>query len=143
MLDSLLKQIIAGVEEIAEKLRQPFQNHQKATCRRRLRAGEIAKLLETVTSLRQTFICVDALGECVGDHRREVLDSLRQILEKWSGGRNHQGHYREYSRHVSEQHERKSFLHWVLIDTFRFLLVSLIVDAILRETTATKARSSR
>ena len=74
------------------------------------------------------------------DNRREALDSLRQILEKWSGGRNHQGHYREYSRHVSEQHERKSFLHWVLIDTFRFLLASLIVDAILRETTAYHGR---
>lgn len=70
------------------------------------------------------------------DNRREVLDSLRQILEKWSGDRDHQGHYREYSRDVSEQHERKSFLHWVLIDTFRFLLVSLTMDAILRETTA-------
>jgi len=38
------------------------------------------KLLQAVTSLQPTFICVDALDECAEAHRSEVLDSLRQIL---------------------------------------------------------------
>ena len=44
--------------------------------------AEIVKMLQTVTSFKRTFICVDALDECVDRHRSEVLDSLRQILEK-------------------------------------------------------------
>jgi len=34
------------------------------------------------TSLQPTFICVDALDECVEKHRPEILGSLSQILEK-------------------------------------------------------------
>jgi len=44
--------------------------------------AEIVGMLQTVTSFRPTFISVDALDECVERHRPEVLDSLRQILEK-------------------------------------------------------------
>ena len=43
---------------------------------------EIVEMLQTVTSLRPAFICIDALDECVERHRPEVLGSLRQILEK-------------------------------------------------------------
>jgi len=39
-------------------------------------------MLQTVTSSQRTFICVDALDECVEGNQPEVLDSLRQILEK-------------------------------------------------------------
>ena len=82
LLGSLLKQIVAGLEKIPEEIRQTFQDHKKVIGGRGLRVPEIVKLLQTVTSLQQTFICVDALDECVEGHRPEVLDSLRQILEK-------------------------------------------------------------
>jgi len=39
-------------------------------------------MLQDVVSLQPTFICVDAVDECVERHRPEILDSLRQILEK-------------------------------------------------------------
>ena len=82
MLGSLLKQIVGGLGTIPEEIRQTFQDHKKVIGGRGLRVPEIVKMLQTVTSLRRTFICVDALDECVEGYQPEVLDSLRQILEK-------------------------------------------------------------
>jgi len=87
MLGSLLKQIVAGLERIPEEIRETFQNHKKVIGGRGLRVPEIVKMLQTVTSLQRTFICVDALDECVEGHQPEVLSSLRQILEKSSNTR--------------------------------------------------------
>ena len=65
------------------------------------------KMLQIVTSLQPTFICVDALDECMEDHRNEILDSLRQILEKspntrifLTGRRHIRG---EIDRHLGER----------------------------------------
>ena len=82
MLGSLLKQIVGGLGTIPEEIRETFQNHKKVIGGRGLRVPEIVKMLQTVTSLQRTFICVDALDECVEANQPEVLDSLRQILEK-------------------------------------------------------------
>ena len=87
MLGSLLKQIVAGLERIPEEIRKTFQDHKKVIGGRGLRVPEIVKMLQSVTSLRPTFICVDALDECVEGYQPEVLDSLRQILEKSSSTR--------------------------------------------------------
>ena len=82
MLGSLLKQIVGGLETIPEEIRQTFQKHKKVIGGRGLLVPNLVKMLQTVTSLRRTFICVDALDECMERHRPEVLDSLKQILEK-------------------------------------------------------------
>ena len=87
MLGSLLKQIVAGLERIPEEIRETFLDHKKAIGGRGLRVPEIVKMLQTVTLLRPTFICVDALDECVECYQPEVLDSLRQVLEKSSSTR--------------------------------------------------------
>ena len=82
MLGALLKQIVGGLEKIPDEIRETFQDYKKVIGGRGLRVPEIVGMLQTVTSLRPTFICVDALDECVEKHRPEVLGSLRQILEK-------------------------------------------------------------
>ena len=82
ILGSLLKQIIGGLEKVPDEISRKFQEYKKVIGGRGLRVGEIVKMLQTVVSLKPTFICVDALDECVERHRSEVLDSLRQILEK-------------------------------------------------------------
>jgi len=82
MLGSLLKQIVGGLEKIPDEISRTFQEHKKVIGGRGLRVPEIVKMLQTVTSLQPTFICIDALDECVEKHRPEILDSLRQILEK-------------------------------------------------------------
>ena len=82
ILGSLLQQIVVGLEEIPDEISRTFQNHKKVIGGRKLQVAQVVKMLKTVTSLRPTFICVDALDECVEGHRPEILDSLRQILEK-------------------------------------------------------------
>ena len=81
-LGSLLKQIVGGLEVIPDEIRETFQDHKKVIGGRGLRVAEIVGMLQIVTSLRPTFICVDALDECMESHQPEILDSLRQILEK-------------------------------------------------------------
>ena len=82
ILGSLLKQIVGGLERIPDEISQTFQDYKKVIGGRELRVPDMVKMLQTVTSSQPTFICVDALDECMEVHRPEVLDSLRQILEK-------------------------------------------------------------
>ena len=82
ILGSLLKQIVGGLKKIPDEIRETFQDYKQVIGGRGLRVPEIVEMLQTVTSLRPTFICVDALDECVERHRPEVLDSLKKILEK-------------------------------------------------------------
>ena len=102
---SLLKQIVGRLEKIPDEISRMFQDNKEVIGGRGLRVPEIVKLLQTVTNLQPTFICIDALDECVERNRPEVLDSLRQILEKSSNtrifltGRRHIR--REIDRHLS------------------------------------------
>jgi len=70
------------LEKVPDEISQTFQDYKKMIGGRGLRVAEIVKMLQTVASLNPTFICVDALDECGESHRPEVLDSLKQILEK-------------------------------------------------------------
>ena len=82
ILGSLLKQIVGKLRKIPEEISRMFQDNKEVIGGRGLRVPEIVKLLQAVTDLQPTFICIDALDECVERYRPEVLDSLRQILEK-------------------------------------------------------------
>jgi len=59
ILGSLLKQIVGRLEKISEEIRGTFQDYKKIIGGRGLRVPEIVEMLQTVTSLRLTFICVD------------------------------------------------------------------------------------
>ena len=48
---------------------------------RGLQVSGILKMFQAVAATRRTFICVDALDECVPEHRMVVLESLGQILQ--------------------------------------------------------------
>ena len=107
ILGSLLQQLVVGLGEIPDEISRTFQNHKKGIGGRKLQVTQIAKMLQTVTSFRPTFICVDALDECVEGYRYEILDSLRQILEKspntrifLTGRRHIRG---EIDRHLGER----------------------------------------
>jgi len=39
-------------------------------------------MLQDISSSRPTFICIDALDECITEYRAKMLDSLQQILRK-------------------------------------------------------------
>ena len=81
MLGSLLRQLVSGLEELPEVVVQNFRNEKKVIGGRGLQVSGILKMFYTITATKRTFICVDALDECVPEHRREVLESLGQILQ--------------------------------------------------------------
>ena len=49
--------------------------------------GRTAPLRTLTAGERPTFICIDALDECVAKYRVKLLDSLNQILQKSPGTR--------------------------------------------------------
>ena len=82
VLGSLLKQIVGGLENIPAKMAQAFRDQGKVIGGRKPGLGEIVEMLQDISSSRRTFICIDALDECVVEYRGKLLDSLAQVLHK-------------------------------------------------------------
>ena len=61
MLGSLLKQIIGGLEKIPEEVSQVFRRQKMAVGGRGPLLPDIVKMLQSITSLLPTFVCIDAL----------------------------------------------------------------------------------
>jgi len=80
MLGSLLKQLLSGLGAIPGEIVRGFRGQKKVIGGRRLHLPDVVKMLADVSSLQRTFICVDALDECVPKHRVEVLNALGEIL---------------------------------------------------------------
>ena len=82
MLGSLVRQIVSGMERIPDEISTAFQEQKWAIGGCGPQLVDLVKMLQTITSTRPTFVCLDALDECVGAQRVKVLDSLKQILER-------------------------------------------------------------
>jgi len=82
MLGSLLKQIVSGMAAIPKDISRAFEEGKEAIGGRGPQLLDIVKMLQSITSPRRTFVCIDALDECAAVHRVKILDSLKQILEK-------------------------------------------------------------
>jgi len=82
-MGALLKQVVGGLEKIPVEISRAYQEQRKAIDGREPRLSDIVKMLQTASSNERTFICIDALGECVPEHRIKLLHSLNQILQ-WS-----------------------------------------------------------
>ena len=83
----MLKQMVSGMERIPGEISRAFQEQKKVIGGRALGLPDIVKMLQTITSSRRTFICIDDLDECAAEDRVKVLDSMKQILEKSPGTR--------------------------------------------------------
>ena len=81
-MGALLKQVVSGLDEIPEDISQAYQKQKKALGGRGPRLSDIVKMLQTITSKQRTFICIDALDECVPEHQAKLIDSIGQILQK-------------------------------------------------------------
>ena len=80
MLGAMLKQL-ASRGGIPEHTRKAFQKAKKEFGGRGLQLPRMVDTLKkTIASLRRLFICIDALDECAPKHRRELLESLREII---------------------------------------------------------------
>ena len=87
MLGAVLKQALGGLEEIPRGISQAYEDQKKVIGGRGPRLSDISKMLQTTSSERHTFICIDAMDECAPEHRIKILDSLDQILQKSPGTR--------------------------------------------------------
>ena len=81
ILGSLLRQIVSREGEIPAVIDRDFRKEKKVIGGRGLQVSGILKMFQTIAATRRTFICVDALDECVPEHRMVVLESLGQILQ--------------------------------------------------------------
>jgi len=82
ILSSLLSQVVGGLEEIPAKIAQAFLDQKNVIGGRKPGLSEVVGMLQDIASSRRTFICLDALDECIPDHRKKILDSLEHILHK-------------------------------------------------------------
>jgi len=81
MLGSLVKQLLTGLGEIPGEIVEKFRSRRKVIGGRKLQLPDLVNMFTTVSASQRTFVCVDALDECLPEHQLEVLDALEQILE--------------------------------------------------------------
>ena len=82
MLGALLKQVVGGLEEVPEEITKAYGGQKKVIGGRGPQFSDVVRMLQTASSKKPTFICVDAIDECVAGYRVKLLDSLNQVLEK-------------------------------------------------------------
>ena len=82
MLGALLKQVVGGLGEVPSEIGQAYEDQKKVIGGRAPRLSDIVKMLQTTSSEKRTFICIDALDECAAEYRVKLLNSLNLILQK-------------------------------------------------------------
>jgi len=82
MLGSLVKQMVSGMDRIPDEISTGFQEQKKAIGGCGPQLIDLVKMLQIITASQPTFMCIDALDECVGVQRVKILDSLKQIIER-------------------------------------------------------------
>jgi len=87
MLGALLKQLVCRSEETPEEISREYQIQRKSIGGEAPLLSDIVKMLQITSSKKFTFICIDALDECVARYRTKILDSLNQILQQSPGTR--------------------------------------------------------
>ena len=87
ILSSVLKQVVSGLDEVPERIVKAFRRRGRVVSSQKLARSEIMEYLKDIVSSRPTFICIDALDEYPDRHRVDLLNLLKQILEKAPGTR--------------------------------------------------------
>jgi len=78
VMGSILRQLVG--RDIPKYIRQAFQ---KGNASRGPRLADLMAMLRTtIASLRQVFICIDALDECLQKNLPELLESLRDTTQR-------------------------------------------------------------
>ena len=87
MLGAVLKQVVSGLEEVPEEIAQEYEDQKQVIGGRAPQLANIVRMLRNTASRKRTFICIDALDECVAGYRVKILDSLNQVLQSSPGTR--------------------------------------------------------
>ena len=81
MLGALLKQLVGGLDETPEEISRVYRDQKSSIGRRGPQLADIVMMLQTTASRKRTFICIDAVDECLPRHLGKLLDSLHRILQ--------------------------------------------------------------
>ena len=87
MLGALLKQVVGGMEGVPVEIAEAYEAQKKVIGGRAPGLSDIVNMLQATSSEKHTFICIDALDECVEEYRIKILNSLNKILQKSPGTR--------------------------------------------------------
>ena len=87
ILGAVLKQVVGALDKVPERIVKAFRNRQKIIAGQWLSLEEIVEFLQDISSSLGTFLCIDALDECLPRHRVKLLNSLNQILQNSPGTR--------------------------------------------------------
>ena len=87
MLGAVLKQVIRGLGVVPEEIARAYEDQEQVIGGRASQLAEIVKMLQNTVSVKRTFICIDALDECMAKYRVKILASLDQILRSSPGTR--------------------------------------------------------
>ena len=87
MLGALLKQIVSGLKEVPKEITQAYEDQKTVIGGRGPQLADIMEMLLTTASEKPTFVCIDALDECVAAYQIKLLNLLNQILEGSPGTR--------------------------------------------------------
>jgi len=82
VLGSLLRQMVSGMESIPEEISGAFHEQKRVIGGRGAQRADIVKMIQAITSSQRAFVCIDAVDECGAVQRVELLDSLKDILDK-------------------------------------------------------------
>jgi len=76
----MLKQLVSR-GGIPQHIREAFQKAKREFGGRGLLLPDMVEILKkTITSLQRVFICIDAVDECTPRHRRDILESIQEIV---------------------------------------------------------------
>ena len=87
MLGAVLKQVVSGLGDMPEEIARAYEDQKQVIGGRGPQLPDIVEMLQYTTSIKRTFICIDALDECVTGYRVKILASLGQILRSSPGTR--------------------------------------------------------
>ena len=82
VLGALLKQVVGGLDEVPGEVAQAHEDQKRVIGGRRPRLPDHVRMMQSASSERRTFLCIDALDECVAGHQVKLLSSLNQILKE-------------------------------------------------------------
>jgi len=81
MLGAMVKQLVSRGGGIPQHIREAFRKAGKEFGGRGLLLSDMVEIVKnTIASLPRLFICIDALDESPAKHRRELLESLQEIV---------------------------------------------------------------
>ena len=83
LLGSVLRQVVGTLTEIPEEVQMAFERAKRQVDGCGLRISEILEMLvKSLPSLKQAFICIDALDEFPSKHRPELWQSLQCLVDR-------------------------------------------------------------